>query len=123
MKRISQNIITQILLLLILFIFSNCANKEESNNSFRILDFPNDFPPNNPPDDVPPSKDNVILEQQKEKLESDYKIQLEENNKLKKQIEKNIKYIKILLTTGIIMFSIIVLLWIIVILGLTMLEC
>ena len=108
MKRISQNIITQILLLLILFIFSNCANKEEFNNSFRILNIPNDIPPNNPPDDVPPSKDNIILEQQKEKLESDYKIQLEENNKLKKQIEKNIKYIKILLTTGIIMFSIIV---------------
>ncbi len=66
----------------------------------------------------PPEK-TEDLDTEKQKLETDYQKKLEENNLLKKQIEKNIKYIKILLTTGITMFSIIVYISIKIIVGYT----
>ena len=101
MKKISRCIIL-IFISLILFFSSNCSYEKHNNIFLRHLDFndrhPGEFPP-------PKYED---LKQQKEQLEYDYKKKLEENNKLKKQIEKNIKYIKILLTTGIIMLSIII---------------
>ena len=100
MKIISRNNIF-ILISLIIF-FSSNSSGQQNNDNYKNFDF-ND----GPPDDIPPGKIQD-LEQQKEQLESDYKKKLEENNKLKKQIEKNIKNIKILLTTGIIMFSIII---------------
>lgn len=102
MEKLSQNRIIIILILFIIFYFSLCYNNEEKNNNLRKLDENNVFLP-----DHPPSDGDGDLEKEKEKLEYDYKIKLEENNKLKKQIEKNIKYIKILITTGIIMFLII----------------
>ena len=101
MKKLSQNSIMIILLLFIIFYFSLCYNNEEKINNLHKLDENNEFPPEHPP----PEGGDLQLE--KEKLEYDYKIKLEENNKLKKQIEKNIKYIKILITSGISMFSII----------------
>lgn len=61
----------------------------------------------NPENNLPHEKVED-LDTEKQKLETDYQKKLEENNLLKQQIEKNIKYIKILLTTGIIMFLIIV---------------
>ena len=100
MKVIFRNNIF-ILILLVIFIRANSSNQQNKDNP-KNFDF-ND----GPPDDIPPGKIED-LKQQKEQLESDYKKKLEENNKLKKQIDKNIKYIKILLTTGIMMLSIII---------------
>ena len=101
MKNNYRNIIILLFISLFLFFFSNCANDKQSNFSPRNSGY------NAPPVGFPPVQIE-LLEQQKEQLESDYNKKLEENNKLKKQIEKNIKYIKILLTTGIIMLSIII---------------
>ena len=102
MEKLSQNSMIIILLLFVIFYFSLGYNNEEKINYLRKLDKNNDYLPDHPPPDG-----DGDLEKEKEKLEYDYKIKLEENNKLKKQIEKNIKYIKILITTGIIMFLII----------------
>ena len=101
MKKLLRNIIIFLFLLQILLFFSNCQFNKQSNI------FPRNLEINSPPDDLPPDE-LQLLEQQKEQLESDYKKKLEENSKLKKQIEKKIKYIKILLTTGISMLSIII---------------
>ena len=101
MKKISR-IIILIFISPILFFSSNCSYEKNNNISLRYVDFNS-----GPPGEFPPPKIED-LKQQKEQLEYDYKKKLEENNKLKKQIEKNIKYIKILLTTGIIMLSIII---------------
>ena len=99
MKIISRNNIF-ILISLIIF-FSSNSSGQQNNDNYKNFDF-ND----GPPDDIPPGKIQD-LEQQKEQLESDYKKKLEENNKLKKQIEKNIICMKILITFGIIMSLII----------------
>ena len=101
MKKISRSIIL-IFISLILFFYLNYSYEKHNNIFLRHLDIYDGLP-----DEFPPPKIED-LKQQKEQLESDYKKKLEENNKLKKQIEKNIKYIKILLTTGIIMLSIII---------------
>lgn len=84
--------IIKILLLSIFF-----SNKTVNSSPQHNLEF----------NELPPIKfDN--LEVEKEHLENDYKKKLEENNILKQQIDKKIRYIKVLLTSGIIMFSIIV---------------
>ena len=48
------------------------------------------------------------LEKEEKKLISDYEDKIKENEDLKKKIEENIKYIKILLTTAVLMLSIII---------------
>jgi hypothetical protein len=48
------------------------------------------------------------LEKEEQKLISDYEDKIKENEDLKKKIEENIKYIKILLTTAVLMLSIII---------------
>ena len=79
-------------------------SKSNENNSIRLLQFEDDDRGIHEP---PPPEEREDLDTEKQKLENDYQKKLEENNKLKQQIENNIKYIKILLTTGVIMFSII----------------
>ena len=85
MKEINYNFI----FLLIILISFSCCNK--NNKIFRKLD--------------PPQES---LNEEKERLENDYQNKLKENIFLNQQIEKNLKYIRILLTSGIIMFSIII---------------
>ena len=85
MKEINNNLI---FILIILISFSYC---NKNNKIFRKLD--------------PPQGD---LNEEKERLENDYQNKLKENKFLNQQIEKNLKYIRILLTSGIIMFSIII---------------
>ena len=90
------------LLIISIIILSTFHNSHESQKRKSRLLQVNIIPIYN----QPPEK-TEDLDTEKQKLETDYQKKLEENNLLKKQIEKNIKYIKILLTTGIIMFSII----------------
>ncbi len=87
------NLILFLFLILISFSYADTKDKKEKED--RGFDY---F--------EPPIQDN--LEEQKEKLEKDYQNKLKENNFLKNEIEKNLKYIKILLASGIIMFSFII---------------
>ena len=94
MKSLSKNIL-RLVFIFFMFFYSYCSNQNLKKNFLRKLQ--------------PPFEDRFAeLEKEEQKLMNDYKEKMEENNLLKKQIEKNIKYIKILLTTGIIMFLIIV---------------
>jgi len=87
------NLILFLFLILISFSYADTKDKKEKED--RGFDY---F--------EPPIQDN--LEEQKEKLEKDYQNKLKENNFLKNEIEKNLKYIKIFLASGIIMFSFII---------------
>ena len=91
-------------ILFIVLLLSIPFSKSNENNSIRLLQFEDD---NRGIHGPPPPGEREDLDIEKQKLENDYQKKLEENNKLKQQIENNIKYIKILLTTGVIMFSII----------------
>lgn len=94
MKSSSKNVL-RLVFVFFMFFYSYCSNQNLKKNFLRKLQ--------------PPFEDRFAeLEKEEQKLMNDYKEKMEENNLLKKQIEKNIKYIKILLTTGIIMFLIIV---------------
>jgi hypothetical protein len=99
------------IILFITIIFLSFDYSQENEKNIRLLQLGKDH------DDIdkglgPPPGKRDDLDIEREKLENDYQKQLEENNKLKQQIEKNIKYIKILLTTGVIMFSIILFIFI-----------
>ena len=105
MKKIFQNIIIILLIIKLLFVFAYCSNKTKKSILLRNLQHSEPpFHDNNK--GQPPDREDY-LDVQREQLENDYKKKLEENSLLKKQIEEKIKYIKILLTTNIIMFSII----------------
>jgi hypothetical protein len=105
MKKIFQNIIIILLIIKLLFVIDYCSNKTKKSILLRNLQHSEPpFHDNNK--GQPPDREDY-LDVQREQLENDYKKKLEENSLLKKQIEEKIKYIKILLTTNIIMFSII----------------
>ena len=105
MKKIFQNIIIILLIIKLLFVIAYCSNKTKKSILLRNLQHSEPpFHDNNK--GQPPDREDY-LDVQREQLENDYKKKLEENSLLKKQIEEKIKYIKILLTTNIIMFSII----------------
>ena len=108
MKSLSHKL-NIILFITIVFLFFHCSLENE-NNFFRLLQFDNG--PNDRDMQGPPPEKREDLDIERQKLENDYQKKLEENKKLKQQIEKNIKYIKILLTTGVIMFSIILFIFI-----------
>ena len=99
MKKVYYNNIRILLMIRILFFLVYCSNIKEKSIIPRKLDN------NNPP---PPPFRIDDLEEEKEYLENEYRKKLEENNLLKQQIEKQKTYIKVLLTSCIIMFSIIV---------------
>ena len=93
--------ITRLLIISIIILSTFHNSHETQNGKIRLLQEDVIHDNNLPHEKV------EDLDTEKQKLETDYQKKLEENNLLKQQIEKNIKYIKILLTTGIIMFLII----------------
>jgi len=105
MKKISQNIIIILLIIKLLFALAFCSNKTKKSILLRNLQ--HSEPPFHDNNKGPTPDKEDDLDMQREQLENDYQKKLEENSLLKKQIEEKIKYIKILLTTNIITFSII----------------
>ena len=90
----------KLFLFLILFYYSfNNSIEHKDNIVLRKLQGPKE------PFDGRRGED---LEKEEKKLISDYEDKIKENEYLKKKIEENIKYIKILLTTAVLMLSIII---------------
>jgi hypothetical protein len=90
----------KLFLFLILFYYSfNNSIEHKDNIVLRKLQGPRE-----PFDD----RREEDFEKEEQKLISDYEDKIKENEDLKKKIEENIKYIKILLTTAVLMLSIII---------------
>ena len=89
----------KLFLFLILFYYSfNNSIEHKDNIVLRKLQGPRE----------PFSDRREDLEKEEQKLISDYEDKIKENEDLKKKIEENIKCIKILLTTAVLMLSIII---------------
>ena len=106
--------------LLIVLLFSSFSSNETKLRKLQI----GPGGPNSPPDEDKPSgppddqrKSDIDKEQEQDKIKIDYEQKRRENLLLKQEIENKLKYIKILLVTGVIMLIIIIIILIRICIG------
>ena len=98
----SSNYIRNFLLILILLLFSSFSSNEIKIRKLQggpgeHENHPEDDKPDGPPDE--PKKSD--MDKEENRLKNNYEQKMKENLLLKQEIENKLKYIKILLVTGV----------------------
>ena len=114
----SSNYIRNFLLILLLLLLSSFSSKEIKIRKLQEgpggLDNPHDMDKPSWPQDEPKKSD---MDKEQDKIKIDYEQKRRENLLLKQEIENKLKYIKILLVTGVIMLIIIIIILIRICIG------